>query len=955
VRQGPEARAGEAAALFLDIVELSPGERESGLAALAATDPALARLVRELLEADAAAGTFLEEGAAAYAPELGASLEAQPEDLAGALIGPYALVSLLGRGGMGEVWVAERRDGQFQQRVALKLLKRGIDSEGIRRRFLQERQVLARLDHPNIARLLDGGEAEGRPYFVMELVDGEPITDFCRSRELSLADRLRLLATCCEAVDAAHRSLVVHRDIKPSNVLVTRDGQVKLLDFGIARVLSEDADATRFTRAEERVLTPGYAAPEQILGEPVTTATDVYALGVVLYQVLTGILPHERSGSSAARLASAVENETVEKPSRAAGRTDRSLARFPARESARLPALLEDDLDAIVLKALRREPERRYPGAAALGDDLRRHREGQRVEARPDTFSYRAGKFVRRHRGGVAAAALTLLALLGGFAGTAWQARRAQAAARRAERVEEFLIRLFQGSDPRKGGGEGVSARDLLADGTRRIEGELKGEPEVQAELYDAVAQIHASLGSIPEAQRLAERSLAERRRLYGEDHPETAESRLTLAEVRYAKGEVEAAEKDLRAVLPRLAAAYGADSIETIRARDTIAAALLDEGKVPEALAMMQDVVASRRRRFGPNHSETGRGLHLLGQMQEAADRYAEATATYQAAVDTLSRSLGPDNPQTAAARNSLAQALAYVGRRDEGERQFRQALTAQRKTLGDRHPEVGQTLIALGLLYINERRYPEADAAFTEALGIFQPLGHFDAGTCLRMLGLSLTAQERYDEAAKRFEDALVVLREKRGAKDQLTLQALGNLGNVYLRLGQLDAAESRLREALAGLEGIFGAEADELRAPLNQLGEVLRSRGRLDEAAALHRRALAIQLKSVGAESPSVAGTRYQLALDLLAKKDAPNLAEARGLLDAAVAVQRRADADHPRLDDMLLASGRVASAQGDAARARQDLGEAASRYEKHRGARDPRTNEARRDLAATRARG
>ena len=676
----------------------------------------------------------------------------------------------------------------------------------------------------------------------------------------------------------------------------------------------------------------------------------MYALGVLLYRLLTGVLPHARTSASAAQLASEVESETIEKPSRAVGHADLEQAGLPAHERAKLPALLEDDLDAIVLKALRREPDRRYPGAAALGDDLRRHLAGLRVEARPDTFSYRAGKFVRRHRGGVAAAALTLLALLAGLAGTMWQARRAEANAHRAERVQEFLVRLFQGSDPSRSRGENVSARDLLADGTRRIEGELRDEPEEQAELNDVVAQIHRSLGSIAESQRLAERSLAERRQIYGANSPITAKSRLTLAEVRYSKGEVEAAEADLRAVLPALATAYGADSMETIRARDTMAAALLDEGKVPAALAMMQDVVASRRRRFGPDHPETGRGLHLLGQMQEAANHYAEAAAAYQAAVDTLARAVGPDNPQTAAARYSLAQALAYVGRRDEGEKQFQQALAAQRKSLGDHHPETGQTLIGLGLLYINERRYPEADAAFTEALGIFRPLGHFDTGTCLRMLGLSLTAQERYEEAAKRFEEALVVLREKRGPKDQLTLTALGNLGNVYLRLNQLDAAESRLREAITGLEALFGPDADQLRAPLNQLGEVLRARGRVEEATALHRRALAIQLKSVGAESPSVAGTRYLLALDLMAKQDAPSLGEARGLLDAALAVQRKSDAEHPRLDDMLVASGRLARLQGDRDRARRELTEAVERFEAHHGPTDPRAQAARSDLAA-----
>jgi serine/threonine-protein kinase len=950
---GPPSRVREAADAFGELVELPPGEIAARLRVLEAADPALAGLVREMLEADGGAGAFLEGGAAEYSPRLGSPLEETTPECDGAVgqaVGPYVLASLLGRGGMGEVWVADRRDGQFEQRVALKLLRKGIDSEGIRRRFVQERQLLARLDHPNIARLLDGGTADGRPFFVLELVEGEPITEFARARGLSVEQRLLLVATCCDAVDAAHRRLVVHRDIKPSNVLVTKEGQVKLLDFGIAKVLSADGDGAEYTQVDERVLTPSYAAPEQILGQPVTTATDVYSLGVLLYRLLTGVLPHAREAASAAGLASAVERETVEKPSRAAAHPHRVKAGLPAHEEARLPALIADDLDAIILKALRREPDRRYPGAASLGGDLRRHLAGLRVEARPDTFSYRTGKFIRRHRAGVAAGVLTLLALLAGLAGTTWEARRAQANARRAERVQEFLVRLFEGSDPNQSRGENISARDLLADGTRRIEGELRGEPEIQAALYDVVAQIHRSLGSLPEAQRLAEHSLSERRRIYGDDSPLTAASRLTLAETRYSKGEVEAAESELRALLPTLAATYGADAMETIRARDTIAAALLDEGKVAPALAMMQESVASRRRRFGPDHPETGRGRLLLGQMQEASNHYAEAAAAYQAAVDTLSRALGPDNPQTAGARCSLAQALAYMGKREEGEKQFREALAAQRKSLGDRHPETGQTLLSLGLLLVNERRYAEADAALTEALGIFQPLGHFDAGSCLRMLGMSLTAQERYEEAARRFEEALVVLREKRGPKDQLTLTALGNLGNVYLRMGQLDGAESRLRESVAGLEAIFGPEADQLRAPLNQLGEVLCLRGLPDQAAALHRRALGIQLKSVGSESPSVAGTRYLLALDLLAEGGAANLVEARGLLDAAMAVQRKADADHPRLDDMLLASGRVARAQSDRARAGRDLTEAADRYERHRGAADPRAREARRLSAA-----
>jgi len=462
-------RLREAAAIFQELVDSESAEVRARLDALETLDSELAQAVRGLLAADAAAGAFLESGASAYSPRLAAEAD-QP---ATRTVGPYVLRERLGRGGMGDVWVAERRDGQFEQRVALKLLKPGMDSDGIRRRFLQERQLLARLEHPNIARLLDGGTAaDGRPFFVMELVEGVPITEFCRERDVSLEQRLTLVATCADAVAAAHRRLIVHRDIKPSHVLVTREGTVKLLDFGIARVLSDEGDSAGLTRTEERVLTPRYAAPEQILGEPVTTATDAYALGAVLYELLTGGPPHAREASSAAALASRVETETLEKPSRAvlAGAADPLQAR-------RISRRLEGDVDAIALKALRREPERRYPGAADLAEDLRRFLSEQRVEARPDTVVYRLRKFVRRHRAGVAAAVVIALALVAGLAATTWQAAVARANARRAERVQEFLVGMFRGSDPTQARGRDVTARELLTAGTRRVESDLRGEP----------------------------------------------------------------------------------------------------------------------------------------------------------------------------------------------------------------------------------------------------------------------------------------------------------------------------------------------------------------------------------------------------------------------------------------------------------------------------------------------
>ncbi len=950
---GPAPRLNEAAAIFGELVELEPEAMRARLAALETADPTLARLVRELVAADSEAGAFLEAGAAEYAPRLNA-LPADPggesDSAPGQAIGPYVLVSLLGKGGMGEVWVAERRDGQFEQRVALKLLRKGIDSEGIRRRFVQERQVLARLDHPNIARLLDGGTADGRPYFVLELVEGEPITEFSRERRLPLEERLLLVAQCCDAVDAAHRRLVVHRDIKPSNVLVTKDGEVKLLDFGIAKVLSAESGSADFTQVEERVLTPSYAAPEQILGEPVTTATDVYALGVLLYRLLTGVLPHARTATSAAQLASDVESETIEKPSRAVGHANLEEAGLPPHESAKLPALLEDDLDAIVLKALRREPDRRYPGAAALGEDLRRHLAGLRVEARPDTFSYRAGKFVRRHRGGVAAAALVVLALVAGLAATTWQARVARANARRAERVQEFLVAIFQGSDPSHSRGESLTARELLADGTRRIESDLRSEPEVQADLYDALAQIQASLGALPEAERLAERALSERRRLYGARDPRAMRSVVTLAVVRTALAQEEEAEKLVRDALPVLRAAYGEDGDETLRARNLLVDVLLNRGAGEKALVEAEALVASRRRRSGADSPEAAHNLHQVGMIQETMSRYDDAEKTYRQAIAILDRTVGVNDPRAASVHASLAELLSYRGRRPEAEREFAVTLASQRKSLGANHPDVAATLIDLGFLYTNERRYAEADAAFEESLRIYRALGSADAANSLRVWSLSLMGQERYAEARARLDECLAIARSQYGPKNQITLTALGNLGDAELHGGDRAGAEATLTEAIAGLEELFGKDSDSLRAPLNNLGELRRLQGRWDEAEALHRRALAIQLKSVGPDGPAVPGTRWQIAMDLLGRPTTAHLAEARSEVDQALTLQERIDAEHPRMDEMLVTSAEIARAQGDRARARRELTDALERLRKHHGAADPRAQKAGVELVA-----
>jgi serine/threonine-protein kinase len=408
---------------FERLCDLPPDERARQLAALSAVDAAFAAEVSAMLAADARTGGALAGSALALAAPPADESTADGAVRIGARLGAWRLIERLGAGGMGEVWVAERADGTFEQRVAMKLLKRGLETDALLARFALERRILARLTHPGIARLLDAGSSgDGRPYFVLERVEGRPITVWADERKLPVAARLRLMLQVADAVDFAHRNLVVHRDLKPSNVFVTDAGEVKLLDFGVAKILETEGDGAK-TELEGRALTPQYAAPEQLRGEPVTTATDVYALGVMLYELLTGRLPHQRRRASLAELAAQVEHETVERPSSAARRGEAGAG--PGADRERVARELAGDLDTLALKALAREPERRYPSAAALTDDLRRYLDGRPIAARPDTVGYRLGKLVRRHRLAFAAAAAALLALVAGLAAALWQADRA--------------------------------------------------------------------------------------------------------------------------------------------------------------------------------------------------------------------------------------------------------------------------------------------------------------------------------------------------------------------------------------------------------------------------------------------------------------------------------------------------------------------------------------------------
>jgi serine/threonine-protein kinase len=484
----------QACAVFDAALELPKDAQARYVADACGGDGRLRLLVEELLESEGKADGFMAAPAVEHAAPLIAEMIEPATEEASVVpltVGRYLLLGKLGEGGMASVHLARRSDGQFEQQVAVKLLKQGVYGEEGRRRFLQERQILARLQHPGIARLLDGGVTDdGTPFFVMERVEGLPVTAYCDENRLSVESRLRVFLEICEAAQYAYRNLVVHRDLKPSNILVDTTGRVKLLDFGIAKLLAEGAEEqAAATRTTLRVMTPEYAAPEQVRGDPVTTATDVYSLGVLLYELLAGERPYRLARRAPGELERAILDQDPSRPS------DRATAHGSRPEAGRLGRRLRGDLDRIALMALQKEPERRYPSAEALANDIHRHLAGLPVAARGDAFAYRARKFLRRHTVGVVAAALVLLSLLGGLFAATWQARRAQREASKAAAVKDFLGSLFSASDPSEARGRERTARDLLDEGARRIETDLQDQPEVQSEVTRLIANVYHQLG----------------------------------------------------------------------------------------------------------------------------------------------------------------------------------------------------------------------------------------------------------------------------------------------------------------------------------------------------------------------------------------------------------------------------------------------------------------------------
>ena len=834
--------------LFRRALERDEDDREAFLEVECEDDPSLLAEVLELLEAHDREHPLLDREVGRVARDvLDGSVPNAPR------FGPYRVLDVLGRGGMAVVYLAERED--LQNRVAVKVLRDAWLSPTRRARFEREERTLAQLNHPGIATLHDADVLEdGTPYFVMEYVEGVPLTIYSEERSLAIPERLHLFRAVGEAVQYAHQQAVIHRDLKPSNVLVTDDGRVRLLDFGIAKQLDGLEMPGDQTATGLAPMTPAYAAPEQFTGAPLGVYTDVYALGVILYELLAGRHPHALEGLTPGQIENRILESEPEPPSLVAASAvaDRSSIR-----PAALPRHEWADLDVICLKAMQKDPGRRYPTVEALVRDLDHCRDGQPLEARPDTLRYRTGKFLRRNRREVAAAA-AMLALSAGMLGfhavqLGAERERALVEAEKAAQVSEYMIGLFGAGDPYAPEADEVDLRVLLERGERQAE-ELADQEEVKAAMLNTLGRVHAQLSDYERAEALLIRALDLRRQV---GTPlEVAESLANLGGLLIDTGEYDRAEEVLREAL-------GLRERELPANHPALAATLSDLGSVlrykggyAEAEALHRLAVRVLRATHAEPHEELGMALNRLAVALFQQGKYDEAELRYREALAVKTTVFGSKHAGVTRVMANLGKLYEEVGDFLRADSLLTEALRIRRATLGDDHFETAVGLGQLATLVSAMGEHERAEAYLREVLQIRERIlspTHPNIGTTLNNLASTVELQGDYDEAARLYERAADIYAESLGERHRFTAIALANLAQVHLRRGDPEEAYPHYREAVSILEEVHPENHQELAHNRSRFGGILVALGRHAEAEPLLLDAFERLAEELGADHP------------------------------------------------------------------------------------------------------
>jgi len=825
------------------VLDLDGEERQRYLAGLAGEDPALAADLELLLAEERALHDekYLEHDPQALIATVigdgrdggdgGDGGSAAESHLAGQVFGAYALVRQLGAGGMGSVWLARRNDGHFEGLAAVKLLSAALLGAAGTSRFRREATILARLKHPHIAQLIDAGVSEaGQPYLVLEYVEGEPIDGWCDSRALGVEARLRLFLEVLAAVALAHANLVVHRDLKPSNVMVSKEGRVKLLDFGIAKLLEGDSGEgapTQLTLEAGRPFTPSFAAPEQVLGESVTTATDVYALGALLYLLLAGRHPSARPGASPVQLLRAIVEA---EPDRLSGtfrdpRDPRAAQQAAERASTpeRLRRELRGDLDTIVAKALKKRPAERYQSVAALAEDLRRYLAEEPILARPDSLSYRTSKFARRHARSLAAAAVAVLVLV---AVVAYYGARLADERDRATQVSGFLTELLSHADPYKGGQGEPTVRSLLDAGAERARQDLAGRPDLQREMLTLLGRIYRQRGAYEPALPLLVEAVALGRRTLGPS-AELAESLNDLGVAQRQRSDLETARATLAEALAMRQQVLGPKHPDVAVTHVELGRALRDLGRLDEAEAHDRKSLAIRLQALGPAHHETGVSMSDLGQVLKRKGDLAGAEVLFRDTLELTRKSSGPRHPDTGTSLANLGLVISDRGDHATAEAMLREALAISRGSLGREHPNSAQRSVSLAGVLRLRGKLAEAAAMHEEALAVSRPaLGPDHPTVALQEVSLARVYldQDRPAAAEPLLRHALAVHRQGIDAGDWRLEAAHSLLGEACTRLSRFAEAETHLLRAREILRLVPGADDLETREARDNLARLV-----------------------------------------------------------------------------------------------------------------------------------
>ncbi len=762
-----------------------------------------------------------EDDAFSYFDEVSDRMEKFLEPPIPKKLGAWSIHSLIDSGGMSSVYMAERDGDQFHMKAAVKFIHFAGFNPQVMVRFRQEMQFLATLNHPNITRIIDSGITEyGTPWYAMEFVDGLPITRYCNENNLSLRERLKLFSNVCRAVQHAHKNLIIHRDLKPSNILVNREGEVKLLDFGIAKALSDELSVrteTPLTREGQAIMTPEYASPEQLEGSVVNITSDIYSLGIILHELITGTKPFDFSGMSRVQMVIALKEKPVARP----GNTFKNQ---PEKPSGIGVTKISRELDDILLISLRAEPERRYESVEQFGRDVSNFLNNEPVMARADSRGYRFKKFLQRNRTGTALTALSLILLIIGAGGILWQAEQTRIEAERAAAVTNFIVDMFETSDPAISGQPDITVSEVLERSVERIDRELQNQSATQADIMNVVGQVYRNIAKFDESRVMLEGSLEKNIGLYGEEHANVAAGINELGQLYFYMSDYQAADSLHAKALEMRTSLLGNNHKATAESKRNRAIVLTNLGEYEWAKELHKEAIETLIAIHGRQHTDVSYGIHRLGYAYHRAGEYDEAEKYYQDALDMKEQLFQGPHPSYAGVLNDLGMLYYHIADFSMAEEMHRRAMEMRRTLYGDAHPDISMSL---------------------------------------NNLGLAMRYQDKYDEAETYFLEAIEMRREIFGDEDIGIAYSLNNLVPIYTSRGDYDKVDRIHEESLTIRRAVFGDVHPAVALMLNNIGRHMRETERTEESFAYLEEAFKIYEETTGLSHPHAVINQLNLA--------------------------------------------------------------------------------------------